>query len=134
MFTSLILKNNHVINLSRETLVLRTFSTTTTSGGGGKHTEQAKGPWERLKDYLLFRPGATSWASSPKHAVAGQGYRFPSPASRPQPNIPTVESEETLYNTQYYTRDTRRNQNLGKVLAQEPLKEFPLEKPAEVSF
>ena len=95
--------------------------------------ETPKGPWERLKDYLLFRPGAPSWASYPRKAAVGAGYRFPSPASRPEPNIPTVEDEEDHYNTQYYTRDTARNQPLPQLISAEPPKEFPVEPPAEVS-
>ena len=67
-----------------------------------------KGPWERLRDWLLFRPGAPSWANYPGKEGAS-GFRTPSPGSQRPANIPTVTSTESLYNTQYYTRDTRRN-------------------------
>jgi hypothetical protein len=92
-----------------------------------------KGPLDRLLDYFTFRPGATGWVNSAKHAAAGEGYRVPSPASRKPVNIPVVESEEYFYNTQYYTRDTARNQELPKLLSSDPPKEFPVEAPPEVS-
>jgi len=93
-----------------------------------------KTPGERLKDFLLFRADAPSWAVFPRKAAAGEGYRFPSPASRPEPNIPTVEKEEDLYNTQYYTRDTKRNQPVPRLVMDEPPKELPAEAPVEVCF
>ena len=110
-------------------LVRRAFS----SAGPAAPAEKPKGPWERLKDYVLFRPGATSWANYPRKQVVGEGYRFPSPDSRPQPNIPTVENEDDKFNTQYYTRDTARNQPLPQLISPEPPKEFPVEPPADVS-
>ena len=106
-------------------IVVRSFSTAP--------ADPPRGPWERIKEFLLFRPGAPSWASYPRKAAAGKGYRFPSPASRPQPNIPNVEHEDDLYNTQYYTRDTKRNQPIPKLISPDPPKEFPVEAPLEVS-
>ena len=108
-------------------VIRRAFGTSAPEGAS-----KPKGPWERLIDYLVFRPGAPSWAASPKHASAGEGYRVPSPASRKPANVPVVEDEEYFYNTQYYTRDTARNQELPKLLSAEPPKEFPVEAPAEV--
>jgi len=105
-------------------LNVRSFSTSA--------VDKPKGPWERLKEFVLFRPGAPSWASYPKQAAAGKGYRFPSPASRPHPNIPTVEHEDDLYNTNYYTRDTIRNQRLPTISVSEPLKELPAVHPPEL--
>jgi hypothetical protein len=91
-----------------------------------------KGPWERLLDYVLFRPGAPSWVNYSRKTSAGVGFRYPSPASRPEVNIPTVEHEDDNFNTQYYTRDTTRNQPLPQLISPEPPKEFPIEAPAEV--
>ena len=102
--------------------------------GTSSEASKPKGPWERIMDYVVFRPGATSWLNYPRKAIAGKGFRYPSPASREAANIPTVENEDDKYNTQYYTRDTIRNQPLGQLISAEPPKEFPAEPPAEVSL
>jgi len=73
----------------------------------------------QLRSLLLFRPddAADLHQVPPQKAEANkagvdriQGYRFPSPGSRMEgtPNIPTVRTEDTLYDIKYYGKDVRR--------------------------
>ena len=36
-----------------------------------------------------------------------KGFRYPAPGSQPQPRIPTVASEDRIYDVQFYSRDSR---------------------------
>jgi hypothetical protein len=40
-----------------------------------------------------------------------QGFRYPAPGSRGNPQIPLRESSDDIYNTQFYTRDSRNIKN-----------------------
>eukprot|EP00514_Thraustochytrium_sp_LLF1b_P002617 CAMPEP_0184524684 /NCGR_PEP_ID=MMETSP0198_2-20121128/9663_1 /TAXON_ID=1112570 /ORGANISM="Thraustochytrium sp., Strain LLF1b" /LENGTH=191 /DNA_ID=CAMNT_0026916027 /DNA_START=60 /DNA_END=635 /DNA_ORIENTATION=- len=64
---------------------------------------------DKIKEFFIFQPNATSYETYPNKAVSGKGYRYPSPASQSNgANVPST-TEDKVYNTQYYTRDTARN-------------------------
>eukprot|EP00924_Labyrinthula_sp_SR-Ha-C_P013840 snap_masked-scaffold_5-processed-gene-15.40-mRNA-1 protein AED:0.01 eAED:0.01 QI:104/1/1/1/0.5/0.33/3/185/182 len=65
---------------------------------------------DKLKDFFLFRRGATDFWNRADKQIVGKGYRYPSPGSRGPVNVPAYELDEDPYNTQYYTRDAKRNQ------------------------
>jgi len=45
-----------------------------------------------------------------------KGYRNPAPGSRPAPVIPRFESSDQVFDTKYYTRDTRRAERTTYVI------------------
>jgi hypothetical protein len=86
-------------------------------------SSSSKSPLQRLKDYFTFMPGSSWYGNDPKK------FRSPAPGSEapnapgtnsPRPvHVPGVENTDTLFNTQYYTRDTRRNKPSVLVLAKD---------------
>ncbi|KAJ0394026.1 hypothetical protein P43SY_010133 [Pythium insidiosum] len=63
---------------------------------------------QRLRELLVFteQSGTKQANQSPS---AEQGFRYPAPTSQPKDvHVPSAESKEAVYNTQYYTRDVRR--------------------------
>lgn len=76
-------------------------------------SQTPKSPFDRLKEFLAFHPESPSYVNSPGKSdekgfrSSKQGFRHPSPGSQPPANIPSVSDPEMVYNTQYYTRDTR---------------------------
>jgi hypothetical protein len=71
----------------------------------------------RLRNTMVFRPtdihnlsGAPESARLTMPGVPSiQGYRYPAPGSQPAVNIPQSDEGTDPYNTNYYSRDTRRN-------------------------
>lgn len=61
-----------------------------------------------LRDLVVFRAGAPTWQNYPRKtgALTG-GYRSPSPGSQRPAYVPARERDD-LFNTQYYTRNTRK--------------------------
>mmetsp|Transcript_4606 Transcript_4606/g.6058 ORF Transcript_4606/g.6058 Transcript_4606/m.6058 type:complete len:204 (-) Transcript_4606:331-942(-) len=70
----------------------------------------------QLKSLLLFRPNDEHnllQVPPQKYKSEGvpriQGYRYPAPGSRAEvPRIPTVQSEDTIYDIKYFGKDVRR--------------------------
>ena len=75
-------------------------------------------PAERLKAYFqklfIFSPnekGTTTDyvnATRSQNGGYGAGYRYPAPGSRPTANIPEHASDDSLYDTSHYTRNTAK--------------------------
>jgi len=73
---------------------------------------EPKSPMQRIKDFFTFIPDAPWFGNS------ATTFRSPAPGSDvpKQPGsseprtvrVPSVENTDALFNTQYYTRDTRR--------------------------
>ena len=99
-------------------------------------SKAGKSPFERLKEFLIFNPESPSYASFPGksdekgYRSSKTAFRHPSPGSQPPANIPSVSDPELVYNTQYYTRDTRRTP-MAEVTSVEG-KQFPLLELPEV--
>lgn len=66
---------------------------------------------------MLFDKDAAPFVNYPTKSQYGQGYRYPSPASREKVNVPTVPSKDAIYDIKYYTRDVARNQEPVKIIA-----------------
>lgn len=62
-----------------------------------------------MLDFVLFKKEATPFVNYANKSVAGQGFRYPSPATRGEARTPVYPDKTSQYDTQYYTRDTRRN-------------------------
>lgn len=83
----------------------------------------------------MFDPDGTPYVNyANKTRTPGKGYRYPSPASRGQVEIPSVENLDQVYDIQYYTRDARRNnrpaaQVLSEQLVALPVQEEPTSSP-----
>mmetsp|Transcript_7347 Transcript_7347/g.21630 ORF Transcript_7347/g.21630 Transcript_7347/m.21630 type:complete len:223 (-) Transcript_7347:38-706(-) len=72
-----------------------------------------------------MEPGpAADWVPEGKQAVERiKGYRYPAPGSRPPARVPRVESTDEVFDTKYYSRDTRRaTRDRAVVLAKKYLK------------
>ncbi|CCI39414.1 unnamed protein product [Albugo candida] len=85
---------------------------------------------QRLREVLLFKvaSGCDQPQSNPS---AEQKYREPSPSSQPKDvHVPSYPNKESVYNIQYYTRDTRRN--LAKEFAVEMHPSIPIKKIVEL--
>lgn len=110
-------------------------SSSSSHGEDAKKSDKPLGPWERFLNWLEFRPGATGYANFANKAVAGKGFRFPSPGApdRGEARVPVVESTDSIYNTNYYIRDTRRNQEPILVRgADETVVALPTELPPSI--
>jgi len=78
--------------------------------------------YKRLRDTMTFKEndvhnmeGAPSSAHLTMPGVPSiKGYRYPAPGSQPAVNIPQSDEGSDPYNTNYYSRDTRRNQKRPK--------------------
>nr|CCA15559.1 conserved hypothetical protein [Albugo laibachii Nc14] len=84
----------------------------------------------RLRETFLFRiaSGSDQPQSNPS---AEQKYREPSPSSQPKDvHVPSYPNKESVYNIQYYTRDTRRN--LEKEIGLKMHPSIPTRKVAEL--
>lgn len=64
----------------------------------------------RPKHPHRMEPGqAANWVPEGDQAVARiKGYRYPAPGSRGPARVPRVENEDEVFDTKYYSRDTRR--------------------------
>ena len=83
---------------------------------------------------LVFKADSTPYLNYAKKTKApGDGYRSPTPSSRGQFNTPDVENTDMLYNTQYYTRDVRRNRKPVTVYSEKAKLLLPAELPEQVS-
>ena len=68
--------------------------------------------WRTFKDKILaFKPGSIKFylKANAKSAGHGGSYRYPAPGSQPQAFVPGQENDDLLYDTKYYTRDSRRH-------------------------
>lgn len=93
----------------------------------------SKGPLQRLLDWFTFRPEE----SYPGFTFPVSTYRYPSPGSpaKHEPvRVPQLEDPETLFNTQYYTRDTRRNKAPIVLYASKGHDALPFPKASEVQL
>jgi hypothetical protein len=129
--TSFITHYNHTNGLTllvlnkKSPLIITSIRALSTADSNNNST--SKSPLQRLIDYFSFRPGAPGYANYPRKAPVGEGYRYPSPGSdeRGTPKIPSVPiGDDLVYNTQYYTRDTRRNKPPAVIYAQD-MKSLP---------
>ena len=64
-------------------------------------------PWDRVKSFFLYYPdGDTQSQPASPTEDAPKVYRAPPTVKA---SVPTVVDEDTIYDIQYYTRDTRRD-------------------------
>ena len=71
---------------------------------------------KNLREFFLFKPNDTQNELWPmprnKHSYPGversKGFRYPSPGSQGPVNIPQVVSDDSIFDTKYLSRDTRR--------------------------
>mmetsp|Transcript_15154 Transcript_15154/g.17689 ORF Transcript_15154/g.17689 Transcript_15154/m.17689 type:complete len:206 (+) Transcript_15154:131-748(+) len=66
---------------------------------------------DKVKEFFLFNPNQKPYVNYAKGTESvPKAYRTPAPMSRGSDiEVPIVEDTDELYNTQYYTRDTKRN-------------------------
>ena len=69
------------------------------------------GLWKAFKRVLAFKPDGSKFyvMANAKSKAHGGSYRYPAPGSQPQAFVPGQENDDLLYDTKYYTRDSRRH-------------------------
>jgi hypothetical protein len=82
---------------------------------------------------LFFKPDDVYnlYQVPPQRSIQGvngveriKGYRYPAPGSQPFPKVPTRETEDEIYDTNFYARDPRNIQRKVNRLFRRRLKIF----------
>ena len=85
--------------------------------GSRSGPRRGRSPLAQFRQFILFKPNDLhnlNQAPDPRVQMPGveriEGYRYPAPGSRPAPDIPIRENDDTMYDNKYYDHDLRRNQ------------------------